>query len=313
LILAGLFLSNCTLPCLAQNPEGDDVIRVRTDLVTVPTMVLDGHGRRIANLNGDDFIVRDEGKVVRLEHFSNGSDRVALIFLLDASGSSENYLNKQREAALSLFARFGPGSQIAVLRFREQASVAVPFTADVGSARSGFEFPAAAGHHTGIFDSVQTAIQLFQDRKHDATERRIIILTSDGLDSASTLKAKRVIENAQANNITLYVIHFPLFAPSGGHLAVRPPTKGFRELAEKTGGQYFLAGDVKTALDQNARFDLGAVFKAIEADLASQYLLGFYPNTDAATAGLHRIAVELKHNGRGYRIKTLRENYNLKH
>src|SRR5436190_23970983 len=82
------------LPGVGQEPNPEDVLRVRTNLVTVPTMVTDVKGRRVAGLKQDDFLIRDEGKIVRLDHFSNGSDRVALVFLLDASGSSRGYLDK---------------------------------------------------------------------------------------------------------------------------------------------------------------------------------------------------------------------------
>jgi Ca-activated chloride channel homolog len=310
LTIAGWLFTCVAVVGFAQDPQ-DDVVRVRTDLVTVPTMVIDRKGHRLANLKQDDFIVRDEGKTVRLDHFSNGTDRVALIFLLDASGSASDYLTKQREAALALFARFGPGSQIAILHFNEKAEVAVPFTAEVAKARSGFEFAAATDRHTAIFDSVQTALQLFAQRKPDANERRIIILTSDGLDTASALKAKKVIDAARSDDVTVYVIHFPLFAPNDGHLAVRPTTKGFRDLADKTGGRYFLAGDVKTALDQNSSYDLAPVFKAIEEDLASQYLLGFYPDATGSNVRLHHLEVALRKQLRGYRVKALRESYSL--
>jgi Ca-activated chloride channel family protein len=313
LLFAALVLGLFPLAGVAQEPSPDDVIRVRTDLVTVPTIVTDAKGRRVPDLRQDDFIVRDDGKSVRLDHFSNGSDHVALAFLLDTSGSSRDYLTKQRDTALALFARFGPGSQIAILRFGEKLEVAVPFTSDIEKARSGFEFPAVAGRHTAIFDSVGMAIRLFEQRKHDPSERRIIILTSDGLDTASTMTATRVIDNARAHDITLYLIHFPLFAPRDGRLALRATAKGFRDLADKTGGRYFMAGDVKLALDPNARYDLSPVFKAIEDDLGSQYLLGFYPTEAVSDGRQHRIDIGLKKRVRGYRVKTLRDSYNLRH
>jgi VWFA-related protein len=311
LSFAGLMMGLGFLLATAQEPNQDDVIRVRTDLVTVPTMVVDAKGRRVAGMKEDDFLIKDDGKTVRLEHFSNGADRVALVFLLDASGSANDYLTKQRETALALFERFGPGSQIAVLRFSEKAQTAVPFTRDITKARRGFEFPSGTERHTAIFDSVATAIRMLEQRKVDPTERRIIILTSDGLDTASTTKAATVINSARADGITLYVIHFPLFAPTEGRLAVRPTAKGFRDLAEKTGGRYFMAGDIKSALEPNAHYDLAPVFKAIEEDLASQYLLGFYPDAAVSDVRVHRIAVELKKKPRGYRLKTLRETYSL--
>ena len=45
----------------------DDVVRVRTDLVTVPASVADSRGHRISGLTQSDFIVRDNGRSVTIK------------------------------------------------------------------------------------------------------------------------------------------------------------------------------------------------------------------------------------------------------
>ena len=307
MIILALSLARVTAQELAQ----DDVIRVSTDLVVVPTIVSDSRGHPVFALKQEDFVVRDNGEITTLQHFSVGTQKVALAFLLDASGSAREYAQKQSEAALALFSRFGPGSQVAVLHFTEQAKVAVPFTSEIEKARGGFQFPSIAERHTAIFDSAAAAIQLFAQGLKSGTERRIVILTSDGLDTVSKTRATDVIEHARALGISFYVIQFPLFIPRDGHLTARPSSKGFRELAEKTGGQYFVAGDVRSALDPNAQYDLSAVFQAIAQDLASQYLLGFYPDKTTGNGRRHTIEVTLTNNPRKYRVRTLRQEYNL--
>jgi hypothetical protein len=86
----------------------------------------------------------------------------------------------------------------------------------------------------------------------------------------------------------------PLYQPRDGRLAVRSPAKGFRDLAEKTGGKYFLVGNAASALapggyDKNN--DLTPVFQAIEDDLRSQYLLGFYAGEGARDGRNHRFTI----------------------
>jgi hypothetical protein len=89
------------------------------------------------------------------------------------------------------------------------------------------------------------------------------------------------------------VIHLPLFEPIDGRLEVRRPAKGFRELADKTGGKYFLVGDRKSALTPKDN-DLSPIFHAIEEDLKSQYLLGFYIAESARDNRRHVFSVSLK-------------------
>src|ERR1044071_6074566 len=79
--------------------QPDDVVRVRTDLVTVPALVTDADGRRVRGLTQSDFSVRDNGRAVTLSYFAAGTDRVALAFALDSSGSIRELVTRQRDAA----------------------------------------------------------------------------------------------------------------------------------------------------------------------------------------------------------------------
>jgi Ca-activated chloride channel family protein len=288
----------------------DEVVRVSTDLITVPVFVTDARGRRVGTLLREDFVVRDNGQVVKTEYFASGAERVALLFALDASGSARDIVNQQRETALALFSRFGPGSRVAVLRFTERASLSSPFAVNTSEALAAFNFPALTGSHTAIFDAAWEAVRAFDAK--DNAERRIVILISDGLDTASSTTPAKVIDAATKRGVSFYVIHIPLYAPRDGQLRVRQPSRGFRDLAEKTGGKYFLLGDVKAALTANPRYDLAAVFKAIEDDLKGQYLLGYYPAEGARDSLPHRIEVSLAGGNKSLRVKTLRNEYVLK-
>jgi Ca-activated chloride channel family protein len=292
--------------------DPDEVVRVRTDLLAVPFFVTDQRGRRVGGLTEADFTVRDDGRPVRVEYFAAGTERVALLFALDSSGSARDIITHQRETALALFSRFGRGSRVAVLRFADKSALVVPFTTDAKEPRAGFSLPALAGQHTAIFDAAATAIRAFDSRPSDQAERRIIILLSDGLDTASNTKAESVINEARAAGISLYVIHLLSFMASNGSLVARPAAKGFRELAERTGGAYFRVGDPKSALDPRAEYDLTPIFRAIEEDLRAQYVLGYYPGEEARDARSHRIAVNLVSGKRKLRVHQLRETYNLK-
>jgi Ca-activated chloride channel family protein len=306
-----LFASSAT--ALAQENESpDDVVRVRTDLVTVPTFVTDAHGRRIAGLTQADFSVRDNGRAVTLSYFAAGTEHVALAFALDVSGSIRQIVAQQRSTALELFSRFGHNSRVAVIHFGEKPTLTVPFTTDAGQAQSAFTAHMPSKQHTAIFDAAAYAVHAFAATGSNPAERRILILISDGLDTASTIRATEVINDARAFGVSIYVIHLPLYAPRDGELAVRPASKGFRDLAEKTGGRYFLVGDVKSALDPHATPDLAGVFKAIEEDLQGQYVLGYYPDDAARTIASHRIEINLTpQRGRKLRVQQLRQEYNL--
>lgn len=315
LSLSHLFLLLLFFPLnlFAQDGSDIEVVRVRTDLVTVPAYVTDGKGRRITNLAAADFELLDDGRVARIEYFATGTEHVALIFALDASGSTREVISRQRETALALFKRFGQGSEVAVMRFMERAEMAAPFSVQAESALAAFDLPAARNARTAIFDAALNAVRAFDARPQASTERRIVILISDGLDTVSSVRHNLVVDEAKRRGISFYAIHLPLYTVRDGKLRPRPASKGFRELAEQTGGRYFLAGDAKSALDPNAAFDLSEILLAIEEDLRGQYVFGYYPAEEARDGRFHRIELKLTaKDKRKLRVRLLREGYTLK-
>ena len=294
-----LFLSVGT--CFSQVDE-DDVIRVDTTLLTFPIRVKDKKGNAVEALSESELTLKDTDKVTSGLFFSAGVDRVALVFALDQSGSLREIVAQQQNAALALFSRFSDRSSIAVLRFSDASELAAPFDNDPTKARSAFSFPAINNRHTAIFDAAAKAITTFNTLPRVRGERRIVVLITDGLDNASHTRPAEVLRSAIENQVSFYTIHIPLFEPRDGRLAVRPPSKGFRDLAEKTGGKYFLVGDAKSALSPSQTQDLNPVFNAIEEDLKSQYVVGFYVAEGSQRGAPHRVSISIKRPGVVYSV-----------
>ncbi|MDX6694501.1 MAG: Ca-activated chloride channel [Blastocatellia bacterium] len=297
-----------------ETPQDEaDIVRVRTDLVTVPLFVADRSGQRVFGLTLDDFGAQADGRNLKLEYFAAGTEHVALAFALDASGSAREIIRQQSEAALALFSRFGSQSRVAVWRFGARPQLVTDFTTDLGLARQGFGLTVNTDERTAIFDAAAAAIHSFDKQGSDPAERRILILISDGLDTASRTKPQAVIDEAGQRAVSIYVIHLPLYAPRDGRLQPRPAAKGFRALAGSTGGRYFMVGDARAALDPRSTIELGPVFKAIEDDLRGQYVVGFYPDDASRDGRFHRLSVNLTaRRNRQLRLRQLREGYVLK-
>ena len=292
-------VSTCLLPAAAQSTNSqsaevdeDDVVRVSTQLLLFPIRVRDEKGRAVAGLTEKDLRLEDKERAISGLYFVGGVDRVALLFALDQSGSVREVISDQRDAALSLFDRFNERSSVAIMQFAETPKIVVPFNKDSSAAVGGFRFHSGTNQRTAIFDAAAKSISSFDALPPVRAERRIVILISDGLDNASANKAGTVIDEARRKRVSFYVIHLPLFEPRDNRLAVRKPSNGFRDLAEKTGGMYFLARDSKQALS-SASVDLAPIFQAIEEDLKSQYLLGFYVSESAKDGRNHIFSLGL--------------------
>lgn len=286
--------------------SNEEVIKVRTNLVTVTAHVTDERARHVTGLTRDDFMIRDKGRVVQIDYFAVGTDRVALVFALDASGSGRDIITQQRETALALFSKFGRGSSISVFHFLERPELVLSSSSQPSKVRTAFRFTAKPNRRTAIFDAALAATRSYDGRPMGPPERRIVVLVTDGLDTASTVPFKTVIAEAQERNVSFYVINFPLFVPRYGRLAPRRPVRGLRDMAERTGGRYFVVGDAQAALNPRAEYDLRPVFEAIADDLQSQYTLGFYAR-DTVDDNVRVRAPEVglvPTRARRYRVKT---------
>ena len=182
----------------AQESAPDDVLRVSTDLLLFPIRVRDRYGHSVPGLAERDLSLKDEDRATSGLYFSPGADRVALMFALDQSGSLRDIIWQQRDATLALFARFGDRSSIAVLSFSETPTLVVPFGRDSNAVQTGFKFTAGRNQRTAIFDAAAAGVKAFSELPLVRSERRIVILISDGLDNASTTKPNAVIEAAVA-------------------------------------------------------------------------------------------------------------------
>lgn len=296
-LLVVYFLLTPVLPLaelIAQDPApDDDIVRVNTELLLFPVRIRDKRGQAVTGLTERNLLLKDDDGITTGLYLSRGADRLALVFALDQSGSLKDIISQQRDAALALFSRFNERSRVAVMRFSERPSLVVPFGRDTDVAREAFTFPIAINSRTAIFDAAAAAMSVFDSLPLTRSERRIIVLISDGLDNASRTRPDTVIDSALSQRVSFYVIHLPLFEPRDGRLVVRSTAKGFRDLAEKTGGKYFLVGDAKSALAPHPDNDLTPIFQTIEEDLKSQYLLGFYIGETARDGRRHRFSLSL--------------------
>ena len=288
----------------------DDVLRVNTELLIFPIRVRNKDKQPVEALSENQLTLIDKDKVTSGLYLRRGVDRVALIFALDQSGSTQQIILQQRDAALGLLQRFGQESQIAVIRFTSTPQRVVEFGRDISAARNAFNFPAAENQRTAIFDAAELAVKSFQSLPRIRSERRIVVLISDGLDNSSQRKADEVIKAAIRERVSFYVIHIPLFTPSAGRLIVRPPASGFRDLADKTGGMYLLARDARSALVPDTNIDLAPMFKAIEDDLKSQFLLGFYLSEAANDGRRHEFSLSVPN---GYEYQMIGRGFSRKH
>src|SRR5436190_5729171 len=83
----------------AEEVDEGDVVRVETQLVTVPAVVTDRTGHPIPTLGQENFVVFEDGKPQRLTNFATTEAPFEIALLLDTSGSTREELGLIRDAA----------------------------------------------------------------------------------------------------------------------------------------------------------------------------------------------------------------------
>ena len=172
-----------------------DVVRVETQLVTVPTVVTDRNGRPVAGLRAENFIVFEDGKAQRVTNFATTEAPFEIALLLDTSGSTREELGLIRDAANAFINALRPGDRVGIIAFSNTARNGSPLaTVDVLSGlNSDHEALRAAienlrtSNGTPFYDGLgRIADQVFREPpREELRGRRAVVALTDGVDSSS--------------------------------------------------------------------------------------------------------------------------------
>jgi Ca-activated chloride channel homolog len=313
LIRRGIFLLallSCTalasLPALGQTdpqkerprrvmPEEDDpqdVIKIDTDLVPVDVVVTDEKGRLVRNLKKEDFKLFEDGierpiASFNVEKVAGAPRPLAIVFALDLSGSMtpeeiQRVISAMREFSHRLAAH---PAVFGVMTFGMHVKTLQSLTSDRDKLERAFDRLAQEpdGLSTHTYDAVDDAVRMLArhaplTRARQAVKRAVVVIT-DGFPVGDVVSPNTVIERANAADTSIYLVTMPSYSQLLASVKVTPlPTPlDVSGLVERTGGRSIYANEK----------DLGPLFRAIAEEVASAYVLGFYPPVEKRNDGKH--------------------------
>lgn len=135
--------------------------------------------------------------------------------------------------------------RVGLIVFGARAYVQLPFTRDLETARAlvGLMEVGMAGPQTALGDSIGLAIRSFESSEVDD---RVLILLTDGNDTASKMTPVNAADIAKLNGVEIYTIGIGDTAATGED---RVDFDVLARIARRTGGQFFNAED-ESALEQ---------------------------------------------------------------
>jgi Ca-activated chloride channel family protein len=267
----------------AQQPS----FKAGTQIVPLYVTVVDGEKRLVPDLGREDFEVLDNGKPVTLTLFNNEPEAFSVAVMLDTSASMTGSLDLLKDAAEQFIIRLLPEDRGMVGAFNDKIQFPIAsFTSDrdelAGALRElGF------GNPTRLFDAIEAGIQQLRD----VQGRRVVLVFTDGEDTASKIGQGKVLDQARADEVMIYSIGLESEYFNGQYRVRTRPDRGLRRLADETGGGYF---------ELKKSDDLGPTFTRVAQELHSQYVLGFPPATDGK---LHKLEVRVKKLGMSARAR----------
>ena len=296
-----------------ENPD-DEIIKVNTDLVTIPVRVSDAKGRAVRGLRQEDFVIFENGVPQKVEFFANAEEPITVALLMDMSYSSKFKLEEIQRAALTFLDQLRPADRVMVVSFYERIEILCPPTNDRRVLQLAIN-GAWLGSGTSVYDATDQVLKTLPSYGG----KQAIVLLSDGVDTTSMKSnANNILSYATESDIMIYPFQYQTFEDvqrlsaservAGEVSQMRPKvTKGNRfidyeqaeeylvGLADRTGGRLYKVYDKQ---------NLNSAFANLAEELRKTYSLGYYPRDERKKGEKYRVNVRVNRPGLTVRTKS---------
>jgi VWFA-related protein len=241
----------------------------KVEAVRVDVLVTE-NGQAVHGLGPADFEVLDNGAPQEVTLVSFDQIPLNVILALDMSDSvAGERLEQLRGAGSALLAALAKDDQAALVTFSHAVQLGAKLTTDVASVEAALTAAVSTGQ-TALVDGTYAGIMVGES---DAG-RGLLIVFSDGVDTASWLRADAVLDAAKRADVVVY----------GVSVVSRLKPEFLREITSFTGGRLF---------EIDKRANLSATFLGILDEFRHRYLVSYTPK-GVARDGWHKLEVRVK-------------------
>ena len=276
--------------------QDEPTFSTEVKVVNVLATVRGKRGEIIRGLMKDDFVLAENKRPEVIRYFSQDTDLpLTLGLLIDTSLSQSKVIDAERGASFRFLDEVlrEKIDQVFILQFDFALSVRAELTsshrrleqalADVDTpTRSELELQRGGG--TLLYDAVVMAANKIMLNQQN---RKAIIVMTDGVDTGSEADLPAAIEAAQKADTLIYSI---LFSDEGYYGGFGGPNgkRVLMRMSQETGGGFFEVSK-KLSIDQ--------VFDLIQAELRSQYNLGYVSDVPVRVSEFRSIQLATRQKG----------------
>ena len=251
----------------------DEVLRVTTNLVSIPVSVRAHDGTYLFDLRKEQFRIYEDGVEQEIGHFSSVEQPFYVVLLIDTSSSTEGRLSEIKEAVRAFVSQLRYKDAVLPVVFAGQV---MPLIGKATNNRTvlhdGIEKARTdtGNNGTRLYDAVDFAYQALRR----IPGRKAIIMFTDGDDTWSSATMRSTLCKAPEAEAIIYPLQY----------GASSSTIYLQALASETGGRFYQAEDPETVKQS---------FTAIAEELRRQYNIGYYPKTTSPRPEARRIRVEV--------------------
>ncbi len=279
-----------------ETSDGEETLRIETNLITIPVSVFDRNGLYIPGLEQHNFKIYEDGAEQEIAYFGTSDKPFTVAIMIDVSPSTAYKIEEIQRAAMAFVDQLQPQDSVIVIEFDQRVNVLAKATNDREKIRNAIR-KARFGGGTSLYNAVD---QTLKKQLGKISGRKAIVLFTDGVDTTSDLSLFRgrtfdsTIKDAEESDVMIFPIYYNTFLQSRGtgstfpDIFGGPPAKGttsgeyalgrsyLNELAAVTGGRVFRPEATPGGLT--------AAFEGIAEELRRQYNIGYIP-ADEGTPG----------------------------
>jgi len=305
--------------------DDGEIIKVETNLVTMPVSVLDRDGRFISSLKQGDFQIFENNAEQKIEYFASVEQPFTVVLMIDVSPSTAYQIEEIQEAAIAFVNQLRRDDKVAVISFDERVRVLSPPTNNRNILRNAI-LQAKFGSGTSLYEAVNYTINQQLQRIEG---RKAVVLFTDGVDTTSRrANYQSTVKETEEIDALFYPIRYDTFRDMQGGIgggSNYPPSQRRNDdiLADILGGilsggnvqiggrsqrgagssraEYELGRRYLEDLARNsggrtfeANNNLNAAFSGIAEELRRQYTIGYYPETVGQIGERRRIRVRVQ-------------------
>jgi Ca-activated chloride channel family protein len=283
-----------------QQPGADHKLKAAVELVVLHVTVSDERGQFVTDLKQGNFKVFEQNIEQTVSFFSPDDIPVTMGLVIDNSGSMREKRDQVNAAAMTFVRTSNPKDEAFVVNFNDEYYLDTDgdFTSDQANLHDALSRIDTRGS-TALYDAV---IGSLAHLKKGHKDKRVLLLVTDGDDTASEKTFEDAIKASEESNATIYAIGvYSDDDREHDKKMVRRSKKVLTELAEATGGQAYFPD----RLDQ-----VTPICEEVAKEIRNQYTLGYYPANTSHDGAFRPVQVKvIPPNGRGKLAVRTRSGY----